>query len=63
MGKVTFHGFQRSIEGAPDPIGIVMGANLRRRSEEPGEAVTRDAEAHADCNDETPPLEPGVPPE
>jgi hypothetical protein len=44
MAKCTYHGFQKSIEGAPDPIGIVMGANLRKRPQEPTEAAPRDDE-------------------
>ena len=55
MAKVTHHGFQSSIEGAPDPIGIVMGANLQKRLQEPSEAATRDAAAPVAGDGETPP--------
>jgi hypothetical protein len=30
MGKVTYHGPVRSSDDIPQPVGIVMGSNLRR---------------------------------
>jgi hypothetical protein len=35
MGSLTNHGWQNSASNAPQPIGIVMGANLVRSSTKP----------------------------
>ena len=33
MGKVTFLGLRKTIEGAPQPVGIIYGRNLRKNTE------------------------------
>ena len=35
MGKFTYKGFRKSVEGAPSPISIVTGANLKTSTKEP----------------------------
>ena len=51
MGKVTWNGFQNTVENAPQPVSIVTGRNLRSSSTKKSEPSKT-----ADQRDEEPEL-------
>jgi hypothetical protein len=44
MAKAIWNGWQTSVENAPQPVGIMLGRNLRKPSDESSEKPKSEAE-------------------